>query len=237
MTVVVTGASGTIGSACVQRFLEIGEQVIAQDLDISRWSTTAQVTGLEGNLMDAQVRQALSSTAAAHELRAVVAAHGVAGSAVLADCTSQFVDRVLMVNAVTVPLLYETLRPHLQEMGGAFVAIASQAALAGESGNTAYCAAKFAVVGWITAMAAQESDVTLHALCPGATESQLLLTAQRRFAAAEGLSPEQYYTRRAGQIAVGRYGRPEEIAAAVSYLTGRGRRPVVLAVTGGDVLF
>ncbi len=242
MTVVVTGAAGAIGNACVERFLSEGEDVIAQDLDAAAWSNTAwsdsaRVTVVKGNLLSPQCLDQLALAAGGGPLRAAVAAHGVAGSAVLADCTPQFVDRVLTVNASTIPLLYRAVRTRLQAANGAFVAIASQAALIGEAGNTAYCAAKFAVLGWVRAVAQRESDLTLHALCPGATNSQLLITAQQQFAAADGIGVEDYYRERARQIAVNRYGEPREIAAAASYLSSGGRRPVVLAVTGGDVLF
>lgn len=78
--------------------------------------------------------------------------------------------------------------------------------------------------------------MSFHALCPGATNSPLLVTAQKQFAAAQGITPEQYHTERAEQISLGRYGEPREMAAAAYYLTRPGARPTVLPVTGGDVL-
>lgn len=236
MTVLVTGAAGAIGRACAEKFLACDEPVIAQDLDASSWSGTPGVTPLSGDLSDTAFLEQLNHKVRGGALRCVVAAHGIAGSATLADCEPAFVDRVLTVNMLTVPLLFGAVRDGLAASRGAFVAVASQAALVGEAGNTAYCAAKFALVGWIRAMAAQEQQLTLHALCPGATDSPLLRAAQRSFAAAEGVAPGEYYQHRARQIAVGRYGRPQEIAAAAAYLSASVRRPVVLAVTGGDVL-
>lgn len=237
MTILVTGAAGAIGRACVQQFLERGHRVLAQDLEATTWADTPSVTPISGNLLDPSVHTNIGQALGSDPLTAVVAAHGVAGSSALEDCSPEFVDRVLAVNATTIPLLFATTRPQLERTGGAFIAVASQAALTGEAGNIAYCAAKFAVLGWVQAMAARLSGVSVHALCPGATNSDLLIAAQKRFAAAEGATPEEYYAERARQIAIGRYGEPREIAAAAAYLTTRGRRPIVLAVTGGDVMY
>ncbi|MDQ6752942.1 MAG: SDR family oxidoreductase, partial [Actinomycetota bacterium] len=110
------------------------------------------------------------------------------------------------------------------------------AALIGEAENAAYCAAKFAVNGWVEEQAQRTSTLSVHALCPGATNSALLIAAQQKFAAAEGVSAQEYYDQRAAQIAVGRYGEPEEIAAAAAFLAAPGPRPTIMAVTGGDVL-
>ena len=236
MSVLVTGARGAIGSAVVHYFLAAGEQVIAQDLDTTGLDEHPNLTLVAGNLLDPEVLIAISEHARNTGLTAVVAAHGIAGSAALGDCSDQFIDRVLSVNWSTIPLLFDAVRDVLRLNNGAYVAVASQAALIGEAENAAYCAAKFAVNGWVQAQAELADGYTVHSLCPGATNSPLLMAAQKKFALAEGISPEVYYQQRTVQISLGRYGEPSEIAAAAAYLTTPGPRPVVLAVTGGDVL-
>lgn len=237
MTVLVTGSAGAIGKACVERFLSDGHEVVAHARDAALWSGLRGVTPVSGDLLEDRCLERLARAVDGAELRAVVAAHGIAGSANVEDCHEDFVSRVLDVNFRTIPRLFRAVTPALERAGGAFIAVASQAALAGEAGNVAYCAAKFAVVGWVNAMAATATGVSLPALCPGATNSKLLVAAQQRFAAAAGVSPGQYYRDRAKQISIGRYGEPEEIAGAAAYLAGGLPRPRVLAVTGGDVLY
>ena len=233
----VTGSAGAIGKACVERFRAEGEDVIAHARDAEMWASMPDVTPVSGDLLDDYCLSRLAVAVRGRKLRTVVAAHGIAGSALIEDCTDGFVSTVLEVNFLTVPRLFAAVRSRLAETRGSFIAVASQAALTGEAGNVAYCAAKFGVLGWVNAVADDAADVSVHALCPGATNSKLLVAAQRRFAAAEGVSPEEYYRDRAKQIAVGRYGEPEEIAAAAAYLAAGGQRPRVLAVTGGDVLY
>ncbi len=169
-------------------------------------------------------------------LTAAVAAHGVAGSNALADCSDQFIDRVLTVNWETVPALYRTVESSLKQAKGSYVVVASQAALGGESENIVYCASKFAINGWIEAQQALVNEVSFHSLCPGSTKSPLLMMAQKQFALAEGVTPEEYYAERAKPISLGRYGEPREMGAAAYYLTRPGARPTILPVTGGDVL-
>lgn len=236
MSVLVTGAHGAIGSAIVTHFLDAGETVIAQDLTVSGLPSHENLIPVSGNLLDPEVLTQIASLARTTGLSGAIAAHGIAGSAALADCTDDFIDRVLSVNWATVPLLFDAVREALLTSNGTFVVVASQAAIIGEAENAAYCAAKFAVNGWVQAQAEVADGYTVHSLCPGATNSPLLVAAQKKFALAEGITPEQYYSQRTVQISLGRYGEPSEIAAAAAYLTTPGPRPVVLAVTGGDVL-
>jgi NAD(P)-dependent dehydrogenase (short-subunit alcohol dehydrogenase family) len=236
VSVLVTGARGAIGSACVDQFVAAGETVIAQDLDTSGSEWHPSVIPVSGDLLDDTVLRRLAELSDETGLTAVVAAHGIAGSAALLDCSDDFVSRVLSINWSTIPLLFDAVRGRLKASSGSFIAIASQAALIGEAENTAYCAAKFAVNGWVQAQAALADGYTVHALCPGATNSPLLFAAQKKFALAEGVSPDAYYRARTTQISLGRYGEPREIAAAAAYLAQPGPRPVVLAVTGGDIL-
>lgn len=235
-TVLVTGAAGAIGGACVQRLTGEGRRVVAVDLDASRWDDTAGVVAVSADLLSDEALEELQRLTGEHEVSSVIAAHGVPGSSALAECTPSFVTRVLDVNARSIPRLFAACSGAVRERRGSFVVVASQAGLIGEADNSAYCAAKSAVVAWATAMDRLELTVNVTALCPGPVDSPLLLAAQQRFAAAAGTSPREYYTERMRQIAAGRYGRPEDIAAAAHYLVGRTHHPSVLAVTGGDVL-
>ncbi len=236
MSVLVTGAVGAIGSATVDRLLAAGDDVLAQDLDPSPLEGRPGVTTVAGDLLATATLDRLAGLAAATGLRAVVAAHGVAGSNALANCSDTFINRVLTINWVSIPRLYDAVGDTLRASRGTFVAVSSQAALGGESENVVYCAAKFAVNGWITAQQAVVPEVSFHSLCPGPTHSALLMAAQAQFAAAMGLTVEQYAVERAKQISLGRYGEPREMGAAAFYLTRPGPRPTVLPVTGGDVL-
>lgn len=240
MTVLVTGAGGAIGGAVARELLLAGREVLAQDL---REETLADLAGegaatVAGDLRAPAGRAALAAALEAGPLEGVVAAHGVPGSVPLAQLDEAVVRRILTVNAATIPVLYALAEARLADARGAFVAIASQAGLRGEPGNAAYCASKFAVVGWARAIApaALARGIRVRALCPGRTESPLLTAGHTGFAERLGISLEAFESHQRTLIPAGRFGRPEELArAARLLLDARGAGPVVLAVTGGEV--
>jgi NAD(P)-dependent dehydrogenase (short-subunit alcohol dehydrogenase family) len=237
MTVLVTGAGGAMGRAVAARLLARGEAVVAHDLDDGALSALVArgAQPLTGNLLEDATLARLSGRS---PLAGVVAAHGVPGAGSLADLEPDQVRHILAVNAASVVRLFAAVEPALAGAGGAFVAIASQAGLVGEPDNAAYCASKYAVVGWARALApaAARRGVRLRVLCPGRTRSPLLHAGHARFAAARGLSLEEFEERQRERVPAGRFADPDEMAAAAEYLLdARGPGPVVLAVTGGEV--
>jgi len=243
VSVLVTGAGGAIGAAIVRQLLEAGHEVLAQDLR----SEGLRALGGEGarttagDLGDPAYRDRLAELCRDAGIAGVVAAHGVEGAGPLHALDGERLRRVLHVNATSVAELLRALLAQLRECRGTFVAVASQAGLQAEPNLTAYCAAKFALVGWGRRLAPallRADGVRLHLLCPGCTRTPLLIDAFERFAAADGVSLEEALARRRAEIAIGRIADVEETAAAAVYLLdGSAPAPVVLAPTGGEVLW
>src|SRR5205807_3933500 len=113
--------------------------------------------------------------------------------------------------------------------GGVFIAVASQAALRGEPDNSTYCASKWAVRAWAESSDARlwPEGVRVRAICPGRTQSPLLDSALETFAKADGLSRREYEQHCLGLVPARRFGTPEEIAAAIVYMSDGSARPGV----------
>ena len=235
MAILVTGAGGGIGAAIVSELLDSGCEVIAQDLRTG--ADAPGVRWIDGDLSTADGVAAMVSSLGTQTLEAVIVAHGIDASGAIESLDATLIERSLRINGASVVWLFDALRDRLARTGGAFVAISSQAGLVGEPKLSAYCAAKFAVVGWAKATSAVSRDVPIRILCPGCTETELLLGGQRIRAEQRGVPFESHMSDLMAQIPVGRLAHPRQTAAAAVYLATADNAPTVLAATGGQVLY
>jgi NAD(P)-dependent dehydrogenase (short-subunit alcohol dehydrogenase family) len=123
---------------------------------------------------------------------------------------------------------------------GRIVNVASTAGLKGYAYVTAYCAAKHALVGLTRALAAETATygVTVNAVCPGYTDTDLVRDSIARVAARTGRAQAEVLAEYQKDAPIGRLIRPEEVAAAVLYLCSPEAAAVTgttLAVAGGEV--
>lgn len=130
--------------------------------------------------------------------------------------------------------------PEMIEAGwGRVVNVASTAGLRGYPYAVAYCAAKHALVGLTRALAVEiaRSGVTVNAVCPGYTETDLLANAAGEIVAKTGRSLESVRTELQKVNPQGRFVRADEVAAAVSWLclpSSGAVTGVALPVAGGE---
>jgi NAD(P)-dependent dehydrogenase (short-subunit alcohol dehydrogenase family) len=123
---------------------------------------------------------------------------------------------------------------------GRIVAVASTAGLKGYGYVSAYCAAKHAVVGLVRALAVENtnSGVTINAVCPGYTDTDLTRESLRRIAEKTGRSSAEALSAMLRDVPLGRLIQPDEVAAAVTYLCSTEAAAVsgaTLAVAGGEI--
>jgi NAD(P)-dependent dehydrogenase (short-subunit alcohol dehydrogenase family) len=123
---------------------------------------------------------------------------------------------------------------------GRIVNIASIAGLKGYAYVSAYCAAKHALVGLTRALAAETaaSGVTVNAVCPGYTDTDLVRESATRVAAKTGRTEADVLAEYRRDAPIGRLIRPEEVAAAVLYLCSPEAAAVTgttLAIAGGEM--
>jgi 3-hydroxybutyrate dehydrogenase len=123
---------------------------------------------------------------------------------------------------------------------GRVVAVASTAGRKGYAYVSAYSAAKHAVVGLVRSLALElaNAGVTVNAVCPGFTDTDLVAGSIDNIMKKTGRSREQAIAELAKHNPQGRLVTPAEVADAVLWLCGEGAGAITgqaIAVAGGEV--
>lgn len=132
--------------------------------------------------------------------------------------------------------------PGMLEAGwGRIVNVASTAALTGYGYVSAYCAAKHGVVGLTRALALEVATrgVTVNAVCPGYTETEMLQRAIDGIVAKTGRTVAEARAELGSRNPQKRMVQPDEVANAVTWLCLPGSEAITgqsIAIAGGEVM-
>ena len=216
--VLVTGGSGTIGSAICQRLAADGLAVIvhahrhpeaalqvAEKIQANGGAATMATFDITDG---AATRHSLERLLKEGPIQVVVSNAGINDDAPMAGMTGEQWTRVIDLSLngffnVTQPLLL----PMISTRWGRILSISSLAGMIGNRGQTNYAAAKAGLHGACKSLAIELASrgITVNVVAPGLIES----TATR-----QAFSQEQID----GIVPMRRVGTPEEVAALVSFL-------------------
>jgi NAD(P)-dependent dehydrogenase (short-subunit alcohol dehydrogenase family) len=245
----VTGASRGIGAAIARALAEDGSRLtlLGRNRDaLQRLAAELPGRGHGIALADvsdeAEVRAAFEAARAERGPIAILVNNaGAAESAPFAKTSLDLWQRMLAVNLTgTFLCAREALPDMLSNRRGRIVNIASTAGQKGYAYVAAYAAAKHGVIGLVRSLALEvaRKGVTVNAVCPGYTETDLLARSIANVVAKTGRSAEAARASFAAGNPQGRIVQPAEVADAVRWLCGDGAASIngqSISVSGGEV--
>jgi 3-hydroxybutyrate dehydrogenase len=189
----------------------------------------------------AAIGAAIARAASRQPIDILIANAGIAESAPFARSDAALFRRMMDVDFMGVVHAFQATLPGMKDRPyGRIIAIASTAGLKGYAYASAYSAAKHAVVGLVRSLALElaATRVTVNAVCPGFTDTDLLSGSIDNIMQKTGRSREQAVTDLAKRNPQGRLVTPAEVADTVLWLCGEGAGAITgqaIAVAGGEI--
>jgi len=242
----VTGGGRGIGREIASTLAHAGVTVTVlgrnrASLDDAVAAGAAHFAGIADVADQAAVSAAVAEAAARQPIDILIANAGAAESAPFARSDAALFRRMMDVNFMGVVYAAQAVLPAMKDRPyGRIVAVASTAGLRGYGYVSAYSAAKHAVVGLVRSLALElaSTRVTVNAVCPGFTDTDLVTGSIDTIMKRTGRSHEQAVAELARHNPQGRLVTPAEVADTVLWLCGEGARAITgqaIAVAGGEV--
>jgi NAD(P)-dependent dehydrogenase (short-subunit alcohol dehydrogenase family) len=225
-TALVTGAASGIGEAIAHTLAGAGARVYVSDRDAANGARVAEAIEGDGGRAEFVALDVTDEAALATVAERIHTAHGgldilvnnagVGHVGTVETTGGADMDRLYAVNVRGVFNVSKAfIGPMLARKSGVIINMASIGGVLGIRDRLAYVTTKFAVVGLTKAMAMDHATdgIRVNCVCPGRVETPFVKARLREYP-----DPEAAYREMAGSQAIGRMGRPDEIAAAVLYL-------------------
>ena len=225
-TCVVTGAGSGIGAAIAETFAHARGFVYVTDrnekgghLTVSRIHENggyAEFLSLDVAIDESCIQLKEKIESEGRKVDVLVNNAGIGHVGTMLQTTSADLDRLYAVNVRGVFNVSKAFLPEmLARKQGVIINLASIGGVVGIRDRLAYCTTKFAVVGLTKAMALDHArdGVRVNCICPGRVETPFVAARLQEYP-----DPKKAYEEMASTQALGRMGKPDEIAAAALYL-------------------
>ena len=219
---VITGGNSGIGLATAQRFVEEGAFVFItgrrqSELDTSVKQVGKNITGVQGDVSNLKDLDRLYDTVKQQKGRIDIlfANAGVTELAPLGSITETHFDKSFSVNVKGILFSVQKALPLFQD-GGSIILSSSMNGSKGVEAFSVYAATKAAIRSFARSWTAElkHRKIRVNAISPGPIETPMT----RGIVQSMGEQGEQLKASLESIIPLGRFGNPDEIAKAVSFL-------------------
>ena len=245
---IVTGGGSGIGLAIARALADTGHRVTIMGRSAVRLDgALASLPGAAAIPCDvadaASVEAAFGAAAERHGPAGIlVNAAGVARTAPFEASSDELWNDLWRVNVMGAVHTCRAVLPAMRTLeSGRIVNVASTASLKGYAYVSAYSATKHALLGMTRAMALElaKTVITVNALCPGYTDTDLIREAVANIVAKTGRSEAQALASFTATNPQGRLIEPEEVAGAIAWLVSPAARSVTgqaITIAGGEIM-
>ena len=183
LTVWITGASSGIGRALAMEWASQGARLILSGRDQARLDEVAGQAGVETLVLPFEARDEAAMTAAvakamewAGRIDVLVNNAGISQRSQAVHTSMQVYHDIIAIDLLAPIALTQAVLPHMVAQGsGRLVFISSVAGKVGVPMRTAYCAAKFGLIGYADALRTEMSvkGVDVHVVAPGSVATNV----------------------------------------------------------------
>jgi NAD(P)-dependent dehydrogenase (short-subunit alcohol dehydrogenase family) len=126
---------------------------------------------------------------------------------------------IIQTNVMGTYYVTRSAVPHIPN-GGRIIMISSVLGKFGVPGYTAYCTAKTGLIGFTRALALELAPrkITVNALCPGWTDTEMARSGMRDIARDLGVSVEEFRQQAMSRVPLGEMVNPDEVADLVAFI-------------------
>ncbi|WLR42983.1 SDR family oxidoreductase [Bacillus carboniphilus] len=246
----VTGATGGIGSETARTLVSMGANVtitgrnnqkLEQLLGELSENERSLVFAYPADITIEEERKQLVKEAENTNgpISLLVNNAGIMGGGLLENLEQEEMERVMDLNYTSTVLLTKLIYPSMKKnREGSIVNVASLSGLRGTYGGTAYCASKFALIGFTQSLSleALEHNIRVNAVCPGYVDTEMGRSAARNKAEREGIQVSEVIK---SSIPSGRMTTSKEVANTIVFLLTDAAENIVgesVKISGGAVL-